>query len=238
MDEEFFRPNGKGIAPPSLVDLCIHVAIDNIRYLGDVGETDFDFLEQILPHSTKDQLMHIEKSTKGRDLSPVTDKLWRKFYEKDFGIERTNLVIERMKKKKVNFRWLQLYQAKLREVDEAENEAADRLKNSYKKEVARKQSRQVRICEKVPPSSNKRSWGGGGNYNVSNTKSNLLKKAKLDYLKSPEVRNAAVMRRTAIQRSAPPMKKSNGFSGNQLGSSSNQRNIVKPNAQLTSAAHR
>lgn len=28
-------------------------------------------------------------------------------------------------------------QAKLREVDEAENEAADRLKNSYKKEVAR-----------------------------------------------------------------------------------------------------
>lgn len=64
MDEQFFRPNGKGIAPPSLVDLCVHVAIDNIRYLGDVGETDFDFLEQILPHSTKDQLMHIEKSTK------------------------------------------------------------------------------------------------------------------------------------------------------------------------------
>lgn len=29
------------------------------------------------------------------------------------------------------------FQAKLREVDEAENEAADRLKNSYKKEVAR-----------------------------------------------------------------------------------------------------
>ncbi|PRQ51995.1 putative RNA polymerase II transcription factor SIII, subunit A [Rosa chinensis] len=74
--------------------------------------------------------MYIEKSTKGRDLSPVTDKLWKKFYEKEFGIERTNLVIERMRKKKVNFRWLQLYQAKLREVDEAENEAADWLKNS------------------------------------------------------------------------------------------------------------
>lgn len=227
MDEEIFRVNGMGTAP-SLVDLCINMAIDNIRYLGDVGETDFDFLEQILPHCTKDQLMHVEKSTKGRDLSPVTDKLWKKFYEKDFGIERTNLVIERMRKKKVNFRWLQLYQAKLREVDEAENEAADRLKNSYKKEVARKQSRQVRICEKVPPSSNKRSWGGG-NYNVSNTKGNLMKKAKLDYLKSPEVRNAAAMKRPGFQRnlSTPPMKKPNAFSGNQLASSSNQSKPIE-----------
>ncbi|XP_050380320.1 elongin-A [Argentina anserina] len=227
MDGEFFRANGKGIAAPSLVELCIHMAIDNIRYLGDVGGTDFDFLEQILPHCTKDQLMHIEKSTKGRDLSPVTDELWKKFYEKDFGIERTNMVIKRMEKRKVNFRWLQLYQAKLREVDEAENEAADRLKNLYKKEDARKQSRQVRICEKVPPSSNKRRWGGGGSYNVSNTKSNLLKKAKLDYLKSPEVRNAAVMKRTAIQRSAPPIRNSNVFSGNQLGSSSKQSKPIE-----------
>lgn len=63
MDEEIFRVNGKGTAP-SLVDLCINMAIDNIRYLGDVGETDFYFLEQILPHCTKDQLMHVEKSTK------------------------------------------------------------------------------------------------------------------------------------------------------------------------------
>lgn len=48
---------------PSLVDLCIRIAIDNVRYLGDVGETDIDLLGQILPHCTVDQLMHIEKST-------------------------------------------------------------------------------------------------------------------------------------------------------------------------------
>ena len=50
--------------PPSLVDLCVRTAIDNVRYLGDVGETDSHLLECILPHCTIDQLLHVEKSTK------------------------------------------------------------------------------------------------------------------------------------------------------------------------------
>jgi hypothetical protein len=51
---------------PSLVDLCIKTAIDNVRYLGDVGETDINLLDRILPHCTVDQLMHIEKSSEVR----------------------------------------------------------------------------------------------------------------------------------------------------------------------------
>ena len=47
--------------PPSLVDLCVRTAIDNVRYLGDVGETSSELLEKILPHCTVDQLMHVEK---------------------------------------------------------------------------------------------------------------------------------------------------------------------------------
>jgi len=46
----------------------------------------------------------------GRDLSPVTDKLWKKFFEKQFGTNSTNEVIKRMKEKKVSFRWAQLYE--------------------------------------------------------------------------------------------------------------------------------
>lgn len=49
--------------PPTLVDLCVNVAISNVRYLGDVGETDLHLLDRILPHCTLDQLMHVEKST-------------------------------------------------------------------------------------------------------------------------------------------------------------------------------
>lgn len=58
MPESVERP-----PPPSLVDLCVNVVIANVRYLGDVGETDSHLLEQILPHCTRDQLMHVENST-------------------------------------------------------------------------------------------------------------------------------------------------------------------------------
>ena len=52
--------------PPSLVDLCVRLAIDNVRYIGYVGGVDFQLLEKILQHCTLEQLMHIEDSTQVR----------------------------------------------------------------------------------------------------------------------------------------------------------------------------
>ncbi|XP_012483379.1 uncharacterized protein LOC105798043 [Gossypium raimondii] len=208
---------------PSLVDLCVRTVIDNVRYLGDVGETDSHLLERILPHCTVDQLLHVETSTKGRDLSSVTDKLWKNFYELQFGRESMQIVIERMKLKKVSFRWRQLYEAKLKDVQEAENKAIDRLKQLYKKEDARKQSRQVQLCTKVPPSS-KRSFfaGSGPGYNMSNVKSNIMKKAKIDLMKSQEVKNLAAMKKKAVQshHSGTTITKSSGFCGKNSASTS------------------
>lgn len=142
----FGRRTTMGHRVPSLVDLCVQVAIDNVRYLGDVGETDFHLLERILPHCTLEQLMHVEKCTEvrkiyvqipttsnfifishimglvdqilkcflyllqGRDLRPVTNELWKKFFERNFGTKSVNVVVERMKKEKVNFSWKQLYE--------------------------------------------------------------------------------------------------------------------------------
>ncbi|GFS45473.1 hypothetical protein Acr_00g0096270 [Actinidia rufa] len=146
---------------PSLVDLCVQLAVDNIRYLGDVGETDLHLLDRILPHCTVDQLRHIEDLTEGRDLSPVTDKLWKNFYELQFGAKSTNLVIDRMKQKKVSFKWKKLYEAKLKDLEECQQKSFDRIKELYKKEDAR---------------------GPGGC--ISNTKSNIMKKAKLQFLNS------------------------------------------------------
>jgi elongin-A len=135
-----------------LVDLCVEKAIDNVKYLGDVSHVDHRMLERILPHCTLDQLMHIEKSTQGMDLSPITDKLWKKFFEKQFGINCTNEVVKKMKEKRVSFTWLQLYEAKVKKVAQAENEAVDRLAQRYKEEDARKQSRKIKTCTKLPPS--------------------------------------------------------------------------------------
>ncbi|GAU42678.1 hypothetical protein TSUD_131060, partial [Trifolium subterraneum] len=202
---------------PSLVDLCVQKAIDNIRYLGNVGPVDHHLLERILPHCTIDQLMHVEKATKGTDLSPVTDKLWRKFYEKRFGIDATNLAINRMSKSRVSFRWLQLFQAKVREVAQAVNEAADDLKRKYKKADAEKQSRQIKICTKAPPSSKRRFWGDNGpGYNVSNVKSNIMKKSKIDR----EVKNIAAMNKNSIHRPASSSSFARSGSMSRIGSSS------------------
>ncbi|XP_022641174.1 uncharacterized protein LOC106771701 isoform X3 [Vigna radiata var. radiata] len=103
-------------------------------------------------------LFHMFKD-EGRDLSPITAKLWKKFFENLFDTNSTNEVVKRMKEKKVSFKWIQLYEAKGKEMAQVENEALDRIKQLYKKEDARKQSRQVRPCTKVPPSSKRRFCG-------------------------------------------------------------------------------
>lgn len=207
---------------PSLVDLCVNKAIDNLRFLGDVGETDIHLLDRILPHCTVDQLMHVEKSSEGRDLTPITDKLWKKFYERQFGKESTTTVIERMRQKRVAFRWIQLYEAKMKDIEKNESKAADRIKQSYQKENARKQSRQIQICSKVPPSSNKRSFGGTGyGYNVANTKNKILKKAKIEVLQSQEMKNIKAWRRNAVQKSSDiSSTKQSMFSGRESASTS------------------
>ncbi|XP_024990109.1 uncharacterized protein LOC112524498 [Cynara cardunculus var. scolymus] len=207
---------------PSLVDLCVQKAVDNVRYLGDVGETDLHLLERFLPHCTVEQLTHIEDSTEERDLSPVTDKLWKNFYMLQFGSKSTNVVIERMKEKKVSFKWRQLYEAKVKDVDEAQQKSFERIKQLYKKEDAKKQSRQVQICTKVPPSSNKRSFFGGPGSSIGNTKSGLMKKAKLEFLNSREVKNLSAMKKTTVQynQRVSPIKKPNHFPGKPSASSS------------------
>ncbi|XP_045824806.1 uncharacterized protein LOC123917190 [Trifolium pratense] len=206
---------------PSLVDLCVQKAIDKVRYLGNVGPVDHHLLERILPHCTLDQLMRVEKASKGTDLSPVTDKLWKKFFEKQFGIDCTNEAIKNMSKKRVSFRWLQLYEAKVKDIAQAEKELVDKIKRKYKEADAKKQSRQVKICTKTPPSSKRRFWGDNGpGYNVSNVKSNIMKKSKIEFLKCREVKNIAAINKNSIHRTASSSSFARSGSMSRIGSSS------------------
>ncbi|WVZ07096.1 hypothetical protein V8G54_020442, partial [Vigna mungo] len=113
-----------------------------------------------LDNAGKITLFHMFKD-EGRDLSPITDKLWKKFFEKQFGTNSTNEVVTRMKENKVSFKWIQLYEAKGKEMTQVENEALDRIKQLYKKEDA----------------------NNGPGYNVANVKSNIMKKAKIEFMK-------------------------------------------------------
>ncbi|CAO2164257.1 unnamed protein product [Urochloa humidicola] len=85
-----------GRKPPSLVDICVQKAIDNLRILGNVDGIATELLKRILPHCMRPQLEHIEKQTQ-MDLSDITDPLWRRFYRQQFGEDHTNLVIKRIK---------------------------------------------------------------------------------------------------------------------------------------------
>ena len=188
----------------------INKAIDSLRFLGDVGQTDLNFLEHILPHCTVDQLMHIENCSKGRDLTPITNKLWKTFYEKKFGMDGVNCVLDRMKPKE-SFRWKQMYELKMKELEEKAVGIEKRYIQNCRNEKARKQSRQVKICEISPSSkvlkkpkvqtkicqvssanNNKRSYGGGT--------SKILKKARKETRQSIETKNLIAFRRNAIQK--------------------------------------
>ncbi|PIA62647.1 hypothetical protein AQUCO_00200573v1 [Aquilegia coerulea] len=186
---------------PTLVQLCVQTAIDNVRYLGDVGETDIDLLKDILPHCTVDQLMHIEKSTEGRDLSPVTNNLWIKFFENEFGSKRFNEECAELKQGRRRPNWRKIYEKELKACDEKRKKIGDKLKERYNENAFEKQNRQVQICSKIPPSSNKRNfYGGSGSYNkFSSTKGNLMKKAKMEYLNSHEAKVHLAMRKNAVQ---------------------------------------
>ncbi|XP_024522037.1 uncharacterized protein LOC9630164 [Selaginella moellendorffii] len=100
-----------GARAPSLQELCIHTAIDNLHRFGDVGDTDLDLLRIILPHCTTDQLRHIENCSKDRDLAPVTNELWKKCYGRDFGPHSLELVESKLKHaSKSQFKWRDLYE--------------------------------------------------------------------------------------------------------------------------------
>ncbi|KAL4396138.1 hypothetical protein S245_000681 [Arachis hypogaea] len=135
--------------------------------------------------------------------------------------------MRRMREKKVSFKWKQLYEAKQKEIAEAEKEVSNRIRNLYKKEDAKKQSRQVQLCTKTPPSSKKRFWGDGPGYNVSNLKSNIMKKSKIEFLKSHEMKNLAVMKKNTFQRTSSSTSITRTGSTSGIGSTSKDPKSIR-----------
>ncbi|KAF3513577.1 hypothetical protein F2Q69_00002147, partial [Brassica cretica] len=61
---------------------------------------------------------------------------WKRFYEKQYGAKNLSFVMEKMERSKVSFKWRELYEAKLKVVEEDEKEAVDQLQQRYKNEDA------------------------------------------------------------------------------------------------------
>ncbi|CAM6123417.1 unnamed protein product [Calypogeia fissa] len=190
----------------SLEELCVRTAIDNLDFIGDVGGLDSQFLKIILPHCTAEQLLNIEEATKDRDLSPITNELWKKCYVRKFGEENVKMVMSKMKAKNKFFKWKALYQAKLREQDELEKQCVKSLTEKYKAAGEQKASRQLQQIDLVPPSSKKRQLGsvgstarfGQSSSTSSNSRGRLMKKARQEFAATVDAKRIAAARKKPV----------------------------------------
>lgn len=178
------------MALKSLTEICLFSVIDNIDLIGDVGDTDFELLRKILLHCNVDQLQRIEDATEGRDLTPITDELWRRFYARKYGAESMATVERRMKKRGLSITWRALYDAKLKEQEETQQRCVNRLKELYLEAKQQKQSRQVQLLNIVPSSGRKRKFtaiGGPERPSGNQSGATLLKKARVDFSRSQQI---------------------------------------------------
>jgi len=128
-----------GRKPRSLLDMCVQKLIDNLRYVVRVDGIEMELLKRILPHCTLEQLTRIENRTE-MDISPVTDSLWKRFYQREFGEEHTNMVIKRMKESggRVRYTWRELFKAKTEKQKEVEDKMLEKIAKKFQAEKAGK----------------------------------------------------------------------------------------------------
>ncbi|XP_047080159.1 uncharacterized protein LOC124690875 [Lolium rigidum] len=197
---------------PSLLELCVRKAIDNLRHIQSVDGVDTPLLRRILPHCDLEQLTRIESRT-ATDLTPVTDVLWKGFYRRQFGEEHTSRVVDRMQRAGARYRWKDLFRAKTVQQKEVEDKMVEALTNKCRARNAERQSRAIKRFTKVQPSSCKRSYFGGGPsgmFSGSGYKNPMLKKARMEVdirakMEAPFCRRSTTshgqpMRTTAIRR--------------------------------------
>ena len=161
-----------------LNDNWVSVAIGLLDSFGDVGSYHPDFLEKLLPHCSKDQLAHIERCTTKVDLTPITNKLWKTFFQRDFGGRATDEIMQEMKNV-VDFNWSEAYEAKSKRVEQDEKEVGERLKKMYQEDAARKKSREIKVLDKVPPPSSSCNKRIGSNKTTKPLRDRLLKSMEL-----------------------------------------------------------
>ncbi|KAK3121114.1 hypothetical protein QOZ80_8BG0646310 [Eleusine coracana subsp. coracana] len=214
--------------PLSLVELCVRRVIDNLRYVGSVDGVEMELLKRILPHCTQEQLTRIESRTE-MDLSSITDPLWKLFYQRQFGEEHTKVVTRKMKEyPNKRFTWKDLFRVKTEKQKEKEDMMVERFTKKFQAERAEKQSKQIKLCTKVPPSSKRSFFGGGGPSYLSNSsyKSPILKKARMEV--DSRARLQTAIQKNSLARSSQPTRTSS-----LNGQSMRTTTIHRPNSTIT-----
>nr|CAB3480130.1 unnamed protein product [Digitaria exilis] len=191
--------------PPSLLDLCVQKIIDNLRDLGGVDGIEMELLKRILPHCTLEQLTRVENRTR-MDLSSITDPLWRRFYQREFGVDHTNQVIEKMKAiRGKTFTWRELFKAKTERQKEVEDKMLEKITKKFQAEKA---------------------GGGPSSLSTCSYKSPILKKARIEA-------NSRARLQSAIQKNTFPRSSQQIRTTSLSGQPVRTTTIHRPNSTIT-----
>ncbi|CAM6045740.1 unnamed protein product [Sphagnum compactum] len=207
---------------PSLLELCIRTACENVAHIGDVGSLPTQFVSRILQScSGADQLRHIEVCSKRLDLSRVTDELWRSWFANDFGTTCAEYIMhtgERLGPANPTPKWRRLYDEK-RIRSQISNcrpppppppveVGKKRRRNSKDKNVVVEELRisSVRRSPPPPPAAAAAAAAGGGGASASSSKrqrrmGKMVTQATAKYKRRQErLRKAAAKRARARHR--------------------------------------
>ncbi|KAE8814275.1 Transcription elongation factor B polypeptide 3 [Hordeum vulgare] len=94
----------------------------------DSGENEMGYVERTLEFSTR----HLDdRDIRLMDLTGVTDVLWKRFFQREFGEADMNVAIKRMKESGVRYKWKNLFEAKTEKQKQVEQRMSAGPRNKY-----------------------------------------------------------------------------------------------------------
>ncbi|KAE8794542.1 hypothetical protein D1007_30577 [Hordeum vulgare] len=94
----------------------------------DSGENEMGYVERTLAFSTR----HLDdRDIRLMDLTGVTDVLWKRFFQREFGEADMNVAIKRMKESGVRYKWKNLFEHKTEKQKQVEQRMSAGLRNKY-----------------------------------------------------------------------------------------------------------
>ncbi|KAJ4894985.1 Longin domain-containing protein [Raphanus sativus] len=105
----FMHKNGKLYQKEtsSLIDMCLERLTVSLNYVNSMPE---ELLERLLGLCTSEEVLRLETNN---DIYSLTDPVWKRFYQHEFGSKETELVHQNLGMYDTSFKWSECFNQKL-----------------------------------------------------------------------------------------------------------------------------
>lgn len=91
----------------SLIDMCLERLTVSLNYVNSMPE---ELLERLLGLCTSEEVLRLETNN---DIYSLTDPVWKRFYQHEFGSKETELVHQNLGMYDTSFKWSECFNQKL-----------------------------------------------------------------------------------------------------------------------------